>query len=200
MLPGNNRQACFFADQDYQFYLQCLSEAASKHSCAVHAYVLMTNHVHLLLTPATEDGPSRLMQSIGRRYVQYVNYSYRRSGTLWEGRFSASVVHAEDYLLGCYRYIELNPVRADMVSAPEQYRWSSHRIHIGLSPKRFIVDHPLYEALGAGDEQRHKAYRALFDAIWTPRTKQGFGKVCTTAGQPDRTGSGSRSKRRSRAR
>jgi putative transposase len=165
---GNNRQACFFADQDYQFYLQCLSEAASKHHCAVHAYVLMTNHVHLLLTPATEDSASRVMQSIGRRYVQYVNLTYRRSGTLWEGRFKASLVQAEDYLLGCYRYIELNPVRAGTVSAPEAYRWSSHRIHIGLAPNRFVTDHPLFDSLGASDEQRHKAYRALFDAHLDP--------------------------------
>jgi putative transposase len=161
---GNNRQACFFADQDYQFYLECLNQSATKHQCAVHAYVLMTNHVHLLLTPSIEEGPSRLMQSVGRRYVQYINYTYRRSGTLWEGRFKASLVQAEPYLLGCYRYIELNPVRAGMVESPAEYRWSSHRIHVGLSPNRFLADHALFEALAPSVEARHKAYRALFNA------------------------------------
>ena len=165
---GNNRQACFFADQAYQFYLQCLKQAATKYQCALHAYVLMTNHVHLLLTPSTEGGPSLLMQSVGRRYVQYVNYTYRRSGTLWEGRFKASLVQAEDYLLGCYRYIELNPVRAGMVDSPEEYRWSSYRVHVGKSPNRFLVDHAVFDSLGASIDARQKAYHALFDAHFDP--------------------------------
>jgi putative transposase len=165
---GNNRQACFFADQDYQFYLDCLAKAATRYRCAVHAYVLMTNHVHLLLTPSSDEGPSRLMQAVGRRYVQYVNYTYRRSGTLWEGRFKASVVQAEDYLLGCYRYIELNPVRAGMVNQPEQYRWSSYRAHMGQASDQFLTDHALFEALGASIEARQKIYRALFDAHLDP--------------------------------
>ncbi len=165
---GNNRQACFFADQDYQFYMDCLVKAAIKYRCALHAYVLMTNHVHLLLTPSSEEGPSRLMQAVGRRYVQYVNYTYRRSGTLWEGRFKASLVQVEDYLLSCYRYIELNPVRAGMVDLPEQYRWSSHRAHMGQVSNRFLADHVLFEALGTSIEERRKVYRALFDAHLNP--------------------------------
>src|ERR1700689_5382550 len=111
---GNNRAACFFAEEDYRFYLHWLRLLSVKHHCSVHAYVLMTNHVHLLLTPEHPQGISRLVQGLGRRYVQYVNRFYKRSGTLWEGRFKASVVQAAEYLLRCYRYIELNPVRAGM--------------------------------------------------------------------------------------
>lgn len=109
---GVNREPCFFAEEDYHCYLHWLEEAAADWRCAVHAYVLMTNHVHLLITPATPDGPAKLMQSVGRRYVQYINRVYRRSGTLWEGRFKSSAIQTGTYLLRCQRYIELNPVRA----------------------------------------------------------------------------------------
>lgn len=119
---GHNREATFFADEDYQAYLHHLSDGALRYGCAVHAYVLMTNHVHLLLTPADEDGLSKLMRYLGSRYVQYVNFVYRRRGTLLEGRFKSSLIDAESYLLRCYRYIELNPVRAEMVKRPEDYR------------------------------------------------------------------------------
>ena len=105
---GNNRDACFYAEQDYQFYLDCLQDAGRRYRVAVHAYVLMTNHVHLLLTPKDTEGISRVMQSVGRRYVQYINFEYQRSGTLWEGRHKASLVQAEDYLFTCMRYIELD--------------------------------------------------------------------------------------------
>ena len=124
---GNNRNACFFADYDYGCYLHHLGELAARHACAIHAYVLMTNHVHLLLTPRGPDGASLLMKHLGQRYVQYVNRVYKRSGTLWEGRFRSSIVQAETYLLRCLRYIELNPVRAGMVDSPGAYRWSSFR-------------------------------------------------------------------------
>ena len=159
---GNNRQQTFFADDDFAFYLQCLREAADRHSCDVHAYVLMTNHVHLLVTPYSNRGVSRLMQSVGRRYVQYVNYTYRRTGTLWEGRFKASLVESEPYLLTCYRYIELNPVRAKMVDRPEQYRWSSYGYHAFGQANPLIRDHPLYLALGHTEEERRHFYQALF--------------------------------------
>ena len=112
---GNNREACFYSEDDYLFYLECLADACKRYQVALHAYVLMTNHDHLLMTPATGSGLSQVMQSVGRRYVQYVNINYKRSGTLWEGRHKASLVDAEYYLLACYRYIELNPVRASMV-------------------------------------------------------------------------------------
>jgi putative transposase len=119
---GNNRQAVFFAEADYRLYLDSLQQAATRYDCGVHAYVLMTNHVHLLVTPYTEGGLSRLMQSVGRRYVRYVNSMYRRSGTLWDGRFNAALIDSERYLLTCMRYIELNPVRAGMVYHPGGYR------------------------------------------------------------------------------
>ncbi len=124
---GNNRQATFFADGDYHFYLDCLSDAARRHDCHVHAYVLMTNHVHLLMTPQQPGAIARVMQSVGRRYVRYVNYVYRRSGTLWEERYKTSLVDSDRYLLTCYGYIELNPVRAGMVPDRAGYRWSSYR-------------------------------------------------------------------------
>ncbi|BCB27523.1 hypothetical protein SKTS_24090 [Sulfurimicrobium lacus] len=128
---GINREPCFFAEEDYHSYLHWLERAAVDWHCVVHAYVLMTNHVHLLVSPETETGTAKLMQAIGRRYVQYINRSYRRTGSLWEGRYKSSVIQAETYLLTCMRYIELNPVRAGMVQDPGQYRWSSYR-HNGL--------------------------------------------------------------------
>ncbi|MGI0034916.1 MAG: transposase [Nitrososphaera sp.] len=122
---GNNRCATFFDDVDYRHYVGCLKEATGCYRVSLHAYVLITNHVHLLMTPSDEFGVSRVMQSLGRRYVQYINHQFRRTGTLWEGRHKASLVQAEHYLLTCYRYIELNPVRAGMVSHPGEYRWST---------------------------------------------------------------------------
>lgn len=123
---GNNRSPCFYADEDYRRYLDTLAEQAVKYDCAIHAYVLMTNHVHLLLTPQQEDSAALLMKHLGQRYVQYINRTYRRSGTLWEGRFKSCLAQEERYVLTCYRYIELNPVRANMVARPEDYRWSSY--------------------------------------------------------------------------
>lgn len=162
---GNNRAACFFADEDYRFYLHWLRLNAENYGCAIHAYVLMTNHVHLLLTPQEVGAASRLMQCLGRRYVQYVNRAYRRSGTLWEGRFKASLVDAERYLLSCYRYIELNPVRAGMAEHSAEYAWSSYRHHAHGITDSLITDHRLYDALGATPEARAEAYRSLFKSV-----------------------------------
>lgn len=159
---GHNRKATFFADEDYHAYLHHLRDGALRYGCAVHAYVLMTNHVHLLLTPANEDGLSKLMRYLGSRYVQYVNFVYRRRGTLWEGRFKSSMIDAESYLLRCYRYIELNPVRAEMVRRPEDYCWSSYAYHALGKTDPLIADHPLYQALGVTEEARRMAYRELF--------------------------------------
>jgi len=128
---GNNREACFFAEADYVTYLYWLERAARTYQVAIHAYVLMPNHVHLLATPGLEGGISRMMQYLGRHYVRYINKTYRRSGTLWERRFHASVVESEAYLLTLQRFIELNPVRAGIAKAPEQYPWSSARDHLG---------------------------------------------------------------------
>lgn len=159
---GHNRQATFFADEDYLAYRHSLKEGAQRYHCAIHAYALMTNHVHLLVTPANEDGLSRLMRYLGSRYVQYVNFVYKRRGTLWEGRFKSSLVDQEQYLLTCYRYIELNPVRASMVEQPQDYRWSSYASHALGKLDELINDHPLYLALGNTAGSRREAYRALF--------------------------------------
>jgi len=159
---GHNREATFFADEDYLAYRHSLKEGAQRYRCAIHAYALMTNHVHLLVTPANEDGLSRLMRYLGSRYVQYVNFVYKRRGTLWEGRFKSSLVDQEQYLLTCYRYIELNPVRASMVTQPQDYRWTSYAHHALGKPDELIEDHPLYLALGDTDETRRAAYRELF--------------------------------------
>jgi len=159
---GNNRAACFYAEQDYQFYLHWLSLYAKQYGCAIHAYVLMTNHVHLLLTPAKPDAVAKLMQSLGRRYVQYINKFYRRSGTLWEGRYKASLVNADEYLFVCQRYIEMNPVRADMVAHPRDYAWSSYLINAEGKPNEWIRPHALYQQLATTPSERQLAYQALF--------------------------------------
>lgn len=157
-----NREPCFVAEEDYHCYLHWMEEAARDCRCAIHAYALMTNHVHLLLTPAANGSPAGLMQSLGRRYVQYINRFYRRTGSLWEGRYKSSLVQAETYLLACFRYIELNPVRAGMAADPGQYRWSSYRANgLGLPDAR-LTPHPLYLAQGTGADERAQAYRSLF--------------------------------------
>jgi putative transposase len=159
---GHNREPCFFSEDDYHSYLHWLGEVLREADCALHAYVLMTNHVHLLLTPKKAEAVPRLIISLGRRYVQYVNRSYRRTGTLWDSRYKSSLVQAETYLLLCQRYIELNPVRAAMVDDPAHYRWTSYRANgLGIADNR-ISPHALYLALGRGDKQRQAAYRALF--------------------------------------
>jgi putative transposase len=159
---GINREPCFFAEEDYQCYLHWLEEAARDCGCAVHAYALMTNHVHVLLTPSRPGAPARLMQSLGRRYVQYVNRQYRRTGSLWEGRYKSSVLEAESYLLACMRYIELNPVRAAMVADPGGYRWSSYRANGLGQTDAWLTPHPLYLGLDIEPASRCSAYRALF--------------------------------------
>lgn len=161
---GNNRQAVFFDDGDYRVYLEWLSEAAATHGCAIHAYVLMTNHVHLLMTPVEHRSVSDTLQALGRRFVPYINRSYGRTGTLWEGRFKANPVQEDAYLLSCYRYIELNPVRAGMVDDPAHYRWSSYGANALGEDNPLLHPHPLYLALGADDAGRHAAYRELVAA------------------------------------
>jgi len=159
---GNNRNVCFYCDDDYLFYLECLKSACKRYHVVVHAYILMTNHVHLLMQPDDEVGITRVMQSIGRRYVQYINHTYRRSGTLWEGRFKSSLINAEEYLLACYRYIELNPVRANMVAHPADYRWSSYRFNGEGEQSDWLKPHSIYLSLGLDDKERQYNYHALF--------------------------------------
>jgi putative transposase len=159
---GVDRQPVFFSDEDCQFYLDWLGEYLQKRHIELHAYCLMTNHVHLLLSSPSADALGGLMQDLGRRYVQYINRTYRRSGGLWQGRYKASFVQSERYLLSCMRYVELNPVRAGMVVAPGDYRWSSYRANaIGVSD-RLVTSHIEYLALGAAPEAREQCYRHLF--------------------------------------
>ncbi|MFT4564936.1 MAG: putative transposase [Gammaproteobacteria bacterium] len=161
---GNNREACFFACSDNKFYLDCLADACTRYRVAVHAYVLMTNHVHLLMTPSDREGISRVMQSLGRRYVQTINKIHRRYGTLWQSRHGSSLVDAESYLLSCYRYIELNPVAAKMVQHPADYRWSSYRNNALGIADNLVTPHAIYRQLGATEDKCRDAYRALFAA------------------------------------
>ncbi len=159
---GNNRQVCFVADEDYRFYLDWLREYASEAGCRIHAYVLMTNHVHLLVSADRSDSPAALMKALGQRYVQYFNRTYRRSGTLWEGRFRSCLIQAEDYLLACQRYIELNPVRAGMVDHPADYPWSSYRANAQGEEDALVTPHEIYLGLGNSKALRQAAYRELF--------------------------------------
>ena len=161
---GNNRAVCFHAEADYPFYLQYLQEFALKFGCAIHAYVLMTNHIHLLLTPARADSAGLVMKHLGQRYVQYINRTYKRSGTLREGRFRSCLTQSEDYVLACYRYIELNPVRAGMVMKPQDYRWSSYHANALGKASALISEHEQYRRLGRTDSERREAFRALFRA------------------------------------
>jgi len=161
---GHNREPVFFHDDDYHAYLGWMKEGAAEHGCRLHAYVLMTNHIHLLVTPKHKQSINYMMQSIGRHYVPYINHSYGRSGTLWEGRYKGSLVDAEDYLLTCMRYIELNPVRADMVAHPREYRYSSYRANAEGRRSELVSPHPLYLALSTDEGERRQRYRALFQA------------------------------------
>ena len=160
---GNNREPIFAQEQDYRFYLEKLTAACDRYHCKVHTYVLMTNHVHLLMTPETEDGIGKVMQSLGRYYVQYFNYCHKRTGTLWEGRYKATLLDSEHYLLTCYRYIELNPVRAEMVGHPSEYPWSSYAFNAQGLPDLAVSPHALYRRLGQSKEDRQNAYRQLFN-------------------------------------
>ncbi|MFW2373131.1 MAG: transposase [Gammaproteobacteria bacterium] len=159
---GNNREPCFYAEDDYRRYINSLAESASKFHCCIHAYVLMTNHVHLLVTPMIDYGVSQMMQALGRRYVYYINKTYRRTGTLWEGRYKSSLIDSEAYLLTCMRYIELNPVRATMVDHPGDYKWSSYHHNAMGKTDNLVSNHPLYDNLGLNGSDRLNAYRELF--------------------------------------
>lgn len=158
---GNNRGPCFFEERHRHMYLAFLRDAAGAADVAVHAYVLMTNHVHLLITPRRSGGMSALMQALGRRYVQSLNKLCSRTGTLFEGRFRSSLVQSDRYLLCCYRYIELNPVRAGLAADPAGYRWSSYRCNALGRRDDLITLHPLFGALGSTPEECQDRYRAL---------------------------------------
>ena len=161
---GNDRQPIFGGRDDVMFYRDCLARAARDCGVAIHAYVLMTNHVHLLATPRRADSLPKMMQSIGRIYVQYFNAAYCRTGTLWEGRYKAAIVDDECYLLTCMRYIELNPVRAQMVASPSEFPWSSFSANACGAADDLVVPHAIYRRLGWSPETRQATYRQLFRA------------------------------------
>jgi putative transposase len=159
---GNNRQACFYEENDRSFYLFHLRRLLRKTACSLHAFCLMTNHVHLLLTAAAACGCSQLMQGVAQLHSQYVNRNYGRSGSLWEGRFRSCLVQSEQYLLACYRYIEANPVRAGLSRHPRDYEWSSYRTNAEDELDPSIGPHDEYLRLGPTAATRRKAYVELF--------------------------------------
>lgn len=169
---GNNRQAIFGTTADYELLLGLIDEHARKQHVAVHGYVLMSNHFHLLATPETEEGIPQMMQAVGRRYVRNFNLRHARTGTLWEGRYKSTLIQAERYLLACMVYMDLNPVRAGMVQDPAEYRWSSHLHYIGRRGDKLITPHPLYWELGNTPFARDEAYGALVRAGISESEKQ----------------------------
>jgi putative transposase len=158
---GNDRKAVFFADEDYLSYRGWLIAAAQEYGLKVHAHVLMTNHVHLLVTPKAAQSLPKTMQSLGRRYVRHINGRDRRTGTLWEGRYRACPIDSEEYFISCCLYIELNPVRARMVEHPRLYRWSSYRAHAEGKEDALAQFHDSFRRLGRSVEEREQAWRAL---------------------------------------
>jgi putative transposase len=158
---GNDRSRTFFVEDDYRAYLHLLSLKSRRYGTSVHAYVLMTNHVHLLLTSSLPDGISRTMQHVSAEYARRINDRYRRTGNLWEGRFKSSPIDSEFYCLACYRYIELNPLRAGMVQTPGDYRWSSYHENIGRRSLSIVTPHACYLSLGGSPAVRHEQYRGI---------------------------------------
>lgn len=150
-----------------RFFLRCLFDYLPESGCAIHAYVLMTNHVHLLVSPASSAAAFSLMKPVTQKYAQYFNRKYKRVGTLWQGRYRSSPIETERYFLACHRYIELNPVRAGLASEPGAYPWSSYRANALGETDVLVANHSIFSALGADKEQRHQAYRALFDEALT---------------------------------
>ncbi|MCB1747860.1 MAG: transposase [Gammaproteobacteria bacterium] len=182
---GNNRHAIFVADADRRFFLAALRLAATRNDVAIHAYVLMDNHVHLLATPACPGAVGRMMQSTGVRYVAWFNRRYGRSGTLWEGRYRAIVIERDDYLLACHRYIELNPLRAGLVARPGAFGWSSYAANADGIPDPLVTPHPIYLALAASAARRRAHYRALFEVALDPPMLAGLRGGARNARRPD---------------
>jgi putative transposase len=180
---GNNRVACFRQDNDYLMYLAHLRQLSEKYDCAVHAYCLMTNHVHLLMTPGAAGACTGLMRDLGQRYVQYFNRRHERTGTLWEGRFRSCIAESAQYVLGCYRYIELNAVRAGMVDHPTGYLWSSYAVNSGMRADPLISPHAEFMALASEPDSRHAAYRGLFEQRLEPGLQRAI-RDATNAGYP----------------
>jgi putative transposase len=169
---GNNRQPIFADNADYELLLSILDANAREFKVALHAYVLMSNHFHLLATPETTDGIRRMMQAVGRRYVRLFNQKQARTGTLWEGRYRSTIIQAERYLLACMAYIDLNPVRAGLVGDPRAYPWSSHAHYVGLRQDKVLTPHPLYWELGNTPFARDAAYAELVAAGISAKQQQ----------------------------
>jgi len=165
---GSNKSACFRGDRDFRVFLSLLDELAPLFGCSVHAYVLMTNHVHLLLTPGRADSASMLMRHLGQRFVQYVNRKYQRTGPMFEGRYRSCLVDSDAYLFACHRYIEMNPVRAGLVEHPSGYPWSSYKFNAEGQPSDILAPHPLYLALAADPLERRARYRTMFEFPQSP--------------------------------
>lgn len=180
---GNNRIACFRQDSDYLIYLATLRQLSEKYECAVHAYCLMTNHVHLLVTPSAAEACTALMRDLGQRYVQYFNRRHERTGTLWEGRFRSCIVESARYVLACCRYIELNPVRAGMVDSPMGYLWSSYAVNSGMRAEPLVSPHAEFLALATEPTARHAAYRGLFERQFDAVMQQAI-RDATNGGYP----------------
>lgn len=189
---GNNRAACFFGDIDRRFYMKCLAKSAAGSDCAIHAYVLMTNHVHLLVTPGAHGSVAAMLQDMGRRYVRVINTIHGRTGTLWEGRFKSSLVDTERYLLTCHRYIELNPVRAGIAAHPSDYPWSSHAHYAAGRRDDLITEHAAFLGLGATPAERQTAFCELFlddlDLATLARIREAVNAGCPLGSPPPRRG------------
>lgn len=179
---GNNRSACFRTATDHQVYLSLLRVLSAKFECALHSYCLMPNHVHLLLTPPSAEACAALMRELGQRYARYFNGRYLRTGTLWEGRFRSCIVESARYVLACYRYIEMNPVRPGLAGRPEDYEWSSHAVNAGRRTDPMVTPHAEYLALGQDAQARARAYRELVDQLLEP-TLVGAIRKATHRGQ-----------------
>jgi len=162
---GHDQQLVFRDAADHLAFLEWLKEGARRFKVAIHAYVLMPDHLHLLATPADESGMARMMQWVGRYYVPYFNQKYHRAGTLWQGRYKATVIDAQRYLLPCSRYIEVNPVRSGLVASAADYLWSSYLHHVGAKPDPLITDHAVYWALGNTPFDREIAYQQLAEQV-----------------------------------
>jgi putative transposase len=188
---GHDQQDCFFNEGDYVAYLDYLREFAARFQCPVHAYCLMTNHVHLFMTPHAANACSQVMKFTGQYYVNRINRRLERSGTLWEGRFYSGLVPSERYALTCYRYIELNPVEARMVRHPADYPWSSYAANASPADAGFLTRHPAYETLGIDQVTRAAAYAALFDLPLEPKLVDDIRKATRggyVAGAPRKRG------------
>ena len=171
---GNNRTTTFLKPSDYEIFLFFLRLTTTRYALRLHAYALMSNHFHLMVTPESPEQLSRAMQSLGRRYVRFFNERYERTGTLWEGRYRTALITNERYWLACMRYVEMNPVRGGIVASPELYRWSSYRAHAFGTPNTLLAPHPVYESLGNLPHRRQQIWRRICGQVVTNEQMDGL--------------------------